>query len=295
MNIGAKFDRFLENIQLTDAQIADAKSKHEKVRDILKRHYYMPGYSSQTSVLIGSYGKSTACRPPTDVDILFIMPTYLFSKYNTYGTNGPSRLLQDVKEVIRASYPNTALSGDGQVVVVSFSENFRVEVAPVFKFDYSDLFTTPDTHEGGSWKSSNPTAEKNNIISCNAISDGKATHLIKMMKVWKHVCNVPIKSLVLELLSVDFVKQWMYRDKTSFFYDYLVRDFFDYLVLKKNSYVIVPGINEFINVGNEWVSKATTAVENAKVACSYEVESSESADISANIFWKRIFGDFFKG
>ena len=87
----------------------------------------------------------------------------------------------------------------------------------------------------------------------------------------------------------------MYRDKTSFFYDYLVRDFFDYLVLKKNSYVIVPGINEFINVGNEWVSKATTAVENAKVACSYEVESSESADISANIFWKRIFGDFFKG
>lgn len=295
MNVGAKFDRFLSNIQLTDAQIVDAHSKHERVRDVLKRHYYMPGYSGLTSVLIGSYGKDTSCRPPTDVDILFIMPSYLFSKYNTYGTNGPSRLLQDIKEVLRATYPNTTMSGDGQVVVVSFSGSFRVEVAPVFRLDYSDVFSTPNTHGGGSWKTTNPTAEKNNITSCNAISGGKATHLIKMIKVWKHVCNVPIKSFVLELLSVDFVKQWTYRDKTSFYYDYLVRDFLDYLILKKNSYVIIPGINEFLNIGDEWVSKATTALDNAKTACLNEAESSETADITANIFWKKIFGDFFKG
>ena len=73
MDIGAKFERFLSNIQLTDAQIADAQTKHEGVRKALRNFYYPQVFFGTISILIGSYGKNTACRPPKDVDTLFIM------------------------------------------------------------------------------------------------------------------------------------------------------------------------------------------------------------------------------
>ena len=74
MDVGAKFERFLTNIQLTDRQKEDAQTKHNRVRKTLQDHYYPASYTGTTSVLIGSYAKKTAVRPPTDVDILFIIP-----------------------------------------------------------------------------------------------------------------------------------------------------------------------------------------------------------------------------
>ena len=295
MNVGAKFDRFLSNIQLTDAQLEDAQSKHERVRDALKRHYYSTEWTGPTSILIGSYGKATACRPPTDVDILFIMPTNLFDKYNKPYINNQSQLLQDVKNVLKDTYPDTTMRADGQVVVVSFSGSFTVEVIPVFKSNNPDIYYTPDTHNGGSWKTTNPVAEKNNITSCNAISSGKATHMIKMSKVWKHVCSVPIKSIALELVCVEFVKQWQHRDKTSVYYDYMVRDFFEFLLARKSGFLAIPGIIESCYLDDAWESKANTALDNAKNACSYEAQEGDTNNIYANIYWKRLFGDFFSG
>src|SRR4030067_795296 len=112
VDAGAKFNRFLSNIQLTDAQIADAQSKHEGIRKALRNYYYQPGYTGTISILIGSYGKKTACRPPTDVDILFIIPPHLYEQYNNASYNGQSQLLQDVKSVLKATYPNTDMRGD---------------------------------------------------------------------------------------------------------------------------------------------------------------------------------------
>jgi tRNA nucleotidyltransferase (CCA-adding enzyme) len=160
MHVGAKFDRFISNIQLTDSQLEDAQSKHERIRDVLRKHYYSSGWTGPISILIGSYGKSTACRPPKDVDILFIMPSSLFERYNRPFTNNQSQLLQDVKDVLKDTYSSTTMRADGQVVVVSFSGSFTVEVIPVFKSNNPDIYYTPDTHNGGSWKTTNPAAEK---------------------------------------------------------------------------------------------------------------------------------------
>jgi hypothetical protein len=295
MNVGAKFERFLSNIQLTEAQLEDAQSKHERVRDVLKKHYYSSGWTGPTSILIGSYGKGTACRPPTDVDILFIMPSNLFEKYNRPYTNNQSQLLQDVKDVLKVTYPSTTMRADGQVVVVSFSGSFTVEVIPVFRSNNPDTYYTPDTHNGGSWKTTNPAAEKNNITTCNAISAGKATHMIKMSKVWRHVCNVPIKSLAVELVCVEFVKQWEYRDKSTTYYDWMVRDFFPFILARKGGVLAIPGINEYCYIGDAWESRANTALDNAKSACGYEALEGDSNNTNANNYWKKTFGDFFTG
>ena len=295
MYVGAKFDRFISNIQLTDAQLAEAKRKHEGVRDALKSAYYPASYSGTTSILIGSYGKGTACRPPNDVDILFIMPDYLFNKYDSSSFNGQSQLLQDIKAVLLKTYPNTAMRADGQVVVVSFTGSFSVEVIPVFNAWTKGLYYTPDTHNGGSWKTTNPSAEKANITLANLVSDGKATHLIKMMKVWVYNRSVPIKSLALELICVDFINQWPYKDKTSGWYDWMIRDFILHLLLRINGSKQIPGISEFCLFGSEWESKALSARDRAIKACDYEKIESPEADKLATEEWQKIFGYFFLG
>ena len=49
--------------------------------------------------------------------------------------------MQRVKEVIKETYPRTIVRGDGQVVVVSFS-NYQIEVCPCFS-ENDGSFTYP--------------------------------------------------------------------------------------------------------------------------------------------------------
>ena len=111
-----RFNQFLSNIQLTKAQLEDAITKHNGVRQTLHEAYYSSAYKSlterqlelaiyksrvieayiksdvqldegykyRTSLLVGSYGKNTAIAPPSDIDILFELPASEFSRYDSY-------------------------------------------------------------------------------------------------------------------------------------------------------------------------------------------------------------------
>lgn len=289
--VGAKFDRFLSNIQLTKAQSDDAITKHTGVRKVLHAAYYTAPYDGSTSILVGSYGKDSAVRPPSDIDILFRMPSSLFNRYDASSGNGQSQLLQDVKTVLKKTYPTTDMRADGQVVVVPFT-SFAVEVLPVFDRPLGG-YSTPDTHSGGSWKVTNPAAEMKRLTDSNKRSGGKAIHLLRMMKVWKRACNVPIKSFAIELMAVDFLATWQYYDKTSLYYDYMVRDFFGYILQRVRCSSQVPGTTGTLAFGDEWQSRAESAFDRAKKACTYEAD--QEKDKLATEEWKKIFGDLFQG
>ena len=73
MAIHQQFERFHQNIRLTQAQREDARRKYTGVCQCLHDHYYEEEYSENTALLIGSYGKNTNIRPPRDVDVIFIV------------------------------------------------------------------------------------------------------------------------------------------------------------------------------------------------------------------------------
>jgi hypothetical protein len=66
--------------------------------------------------------------------MIFIWSPDLYKRYNNnnYTYNGQSVLLQAVKNSIKNRYPRTDVRGDGQVVVVPFSDGMRFEVVPAF-------------------------------------------------------------------------------------------------------------------------------------------------------------------
>jgi hypothetical protein len=97
----------------------------------LNRHYYGLTSDTEHSFLIGSRRKDTAVRPPRDVDLYFLLPPDVYGRFQGHLWNRQSALLQEVKDILSDRYPNTDMSGDGQVVLVRF-ETYSVEVVPAF-------------------------------------------------------------------------------------------------------------------------------------------------------------------
>ncbi|MCM2417664.1 nucleotidyltransferase [Streptomyces sp. RKAG293] len=289
MPTGSRFDRFISNIAVTSTELTDAKTKLNGVGSKLHSRYYGTTYDGSTVKLIGSYGKQTQVRPPRDVDILFIMPVAEYHRYSSYSGNGQSQLLQDIKAVIQQRYPTTdKIRGDGQVVVVPFSGGHTVELLPAWHSN--GKFIIPNTHNGGSWKLVDHDAEIANIADSDTATNGQTRSLIEMMKIWQANCAVPIKSLVLELRAVNFLKDWEHRGKGSTYYDYMVRDFLEELIKHANATCKIPGIDEKYNYGDDWLSKAEMALGRAKKACNYEPD-----DVWATEEWQKIFGFQYAG
>jgi hypothetical protein len=288
MTVSDRFEKFLGNITLTDVQLADGKTKHEGIITCLNKHYYGSTSATSNARLVGSWGKYTRIRPPRDIDVLFALPYSVYQRFEQRPGNKQSQLLQEVKGVLGSTYPRTDISGDRHVVLVPF-ESFSVEVVPAFLLK-SEQFWVCDTDSGGRYKTFDPTAELNHLVNSDKATAGNTRHLVRMMKCWQAVCNVPLKSFWIELLVVEFLSKWANSGKTTVYYDWMVRDFLGYLSLQAPwASVIVPGTNELIPLGDKWKSKAESAHGRAKTAVEYEANG---LPYDAGVEWQKIFGTY---
>ena len=237
-------------------------------------------------MLIGSWGKFTTVRPPRDIDILFLLPPDVYWRYEKRTNNRQSQLLQEVKGVLTQTYSQTTMRGDGQVVVVPFA-SVDVEVAPGFRFSDGSIGVC-DTSGQGQYKTSTAEAEANDLAAWDTACNGNALALVRIMKQWQDECNVPMKSFHLERLAIEFLRGWPYRQRDLFWYDWMVRDFFAFLIGRANGFFFMPVTYEIIFLGDEWLSRAKTAYNNAAKACNYEYWNLEPW---AGQEWQKIFGN----
>ncbi len=164
-----RFRTFLENLQITAAQVEDGETKHKGVVSCLNRKYFGNAHETDNRLLIGSWGKRTRVRPPRDIDILFILPVSVYWRFDERAGNKQSQLLQEIRDVIRVTYPATDISGDGQVVVIPFN-TYSVEVAPAFHRQGGG-FLICDTTNDGRYKHVDPVAE----LAVLDLADGSLT------------------------------------------------------------------------------------------------------------------------
>ena len=284
------FEEFLGELELSLLDRNTADGKADRVAKSLAAKYYPnQDFNPNWYLKVGSYGKGVAAKPRTDLDMLFILPWHVYPRIEGLFGNRQSQLLQEVKRALQITFPRTDLRGDGQVVIAPF-DTYDVEVVPAFRFE-DGSFITAHTADGGSWLISNPLAEYQVISATDSISAGKATHLIKMLKAWKREWNVEIKSISLEVLATAFVSQWEYRQQTLYYYDWLMRDFFAFMLQYVNGRTQVRGTQEWIDLGDCWRAKCQKAYAQALQACQYE---RTDEDISATFEWQRVFATQFK-
>jgi Second Messenger Oligonucleotide or Dinucleotide Synthetase domain len=280
-----RFAQFHRNVLLTQQQRTDAFTKRGSVVSCLNRAYYDTSSPTDHSFLIGSWGKDTATRPPRDVDLYFLLPAAVYHRFQKYAWVAQSALLQEVKDHLATTFSDTSIRGDRQVVVVKFG-TITVEVAPAFALDGGGYLIC-DTTNGGRYTKTNPWAEVAVLDVVDAETAGNLRPLIRMLKAWQANCAVDIKSFHLELLATQFLLQCDWRLKDWFYFDWITRDFFEFLARRPNWVITVPGTTKTIQLGDAWQSRAQTALGRARRACELERDNHVQA---AGEEWQKIFG-----
>jgi hypothetical protein len=281
-----RFKAALKNLTLTDPQVIAGFGKSSGVAASLNRHYWDESDGAKNRLVVGSWGKNTAIRPPTDIDQLHVMPVSVYHDFNRKQGNIQSQLLQEVKNVLLNSYGQTNMRGDGQVVVVSFN-SITIEVVPAFPAQGGGYLTC-DTNSGGSWKHIYPEAEIEILAANDQTYNGNLRKLTKLLKRWKRECNVPIKSFHIEQLVKEYLDLSGYSKQDEFWFDWLIRDALGYMVGRAGQSFWMPGSNlELIQLGDEWKPRAETAHARAIKACQYEYDNME---VSAGLEWQKLFG-----
>ncbi|WP_457391315.1 SMODS domain-containing nucleotidyltransferase [Roseateles sp. P5_E1] len=290
IHVTKRFSTFLGNLELTASQEVDGWTKIYGVVSCLNSAYY--GSNSQTdhAFLIGSWAKGTQVRPPRDVDLYFLLPVDVYHRFEKYaaGVNKQSALLQEVKAKLLASYPTSNIKGDGPVVLAGFT-SYSVEVVPAFLYsDEERSYYVCDTKNGGSYMKTMPLHEVDAITAADGRTAGNARRLIRMLKAWQAWCSVPIKSFYLELLAIEFLDQCEWRGKGYFYYDWISRDFFKWVITKANTHLWAPGTYQMLWLGEAWKSRAESAYARAAKACEFE-RSNDMAN--AGDEWQKIYGN----
>jgi len=280
-----RFSQFLSNLEITPTQRRDGDTKHGGVRDCLNRHYWGTSSGTANSFLIGSWGKGTQVRPPRDVDVLFLLPAAVYHRFQQRGGNRQSDLLQEVKGVIASTYSQTTMRGDGQVIVINFGTT-KVELSPGFRCTDGSIIIC-DTNTGGSYKTSTAEAELHELSASDTRWNGNTRALIRMLKQWQREHNVPLKSFQIERLAIQFLATWPNSQYDVFWYDWMVRDFFSYLMMQANTHLVMPGTGELIWLGSDWLVRAERAYKHAVSACENESGNYEAL---AGGDWQKIFG-----
>ena len=226
-------------------------------------------------------------------DMVFELPSQLYFQYDGYTGNGQSALLQQVKNSIQKTYSSTNIGGDGQVVVVQFQDGMTFEVVPVF-VNKSDSYTYPDANAGGSWKTTNPRPEIDAIRYRNTLTNYNLIPLCRMMRSWKNNWDVPMGGLLIDTLAYQFIENYAYSDKSYLYYDFICRDFFDYMASQdsEQTHWKAPGSGQYVYRKGLFEWKARRCCNLAIEAIGYETESPKK-EWSAKQKWREIFGSSF--
>lgn len=289
MSVADWFSTFCSAIAVSD--LSTVRHRYRSIARRLNQDYWDWENDNAFSRYVGSFGRGTAAGTTSDVDMLFELPSSMYSQYDSRAVNGQSALLQAIRNSIRRTYSSTEIGGDGQVVVVSFSYGARFEVLPVFKND-DDTFTYPDANDGGRWRVCDPKAEIDAMRRRNNECNGNLRRLCRMMRAWKDAWSVPISGLLIDTLAYQFIDTWSEKNKSYLFYDWLSRDFFEYMAdcNATQSYWLAPGSARYAWRDNGFEFKAKRCYNIAKEAIAHE---GNGQLWSAKRKWRDIYGTYF--
>jgi hypothetical protein len=223
------------------------------------------------------------------MDVIFQLPYSEYVKYDEYSGNGQSALLQAVKRSIEKTYSTTNIRADGQVIQVPFNDGLTFEVVPAF-VNKDESFTFPNANDGGSWKITNPRPEIAAIRERNIAANGNLIPLCRMMRDWKNKWSVPIGGLLIDTLAYQFIENWEHRDKSYVYYDFMCRDFFQWMANQSETqeWWRAPGSGQYVRGKGLFQYKAKRCYNLAVEAIEHEM-ANPKREWSAKQKWREIF------
>jgi hypothetical protein len=196
---------------------ATISNRYHEITKAVNREFRSSTSDTMYSLYVGSYGRGTAIDT-SDIDILLELPESEYKRYDMARGNGQSRLIQAVKNAVLTHYPSTNIHGDGQVVVVTFSDGMKIELLPAFKnqnYWGTVSYTYPDANMGGNWKSTNPKAEQDAMRQKNATSNGLLFDTCKQIRYVRDNYNSSyhLSGIVIDTFVYDNIGSWRWLNE----------------------------------------------------------------------------------
>ncbi|MBM7554445.1 nucleotide-binding domain-containing protein [Thalassobacillus pellis] len=265
MGIEKAFEEFIDYLQ--DIEFKDKEKRMKRITKKLNKAYYNGNESEEEHfLLVGSLGRKTAIKGVSDVDIAFVFPEEIYRKYDARKNNGQSDLLQDVKTTLSELASRTIVRGDGQVVVLEFTD-YEVELCPYFYKD-EESYLYPNSNNGGSWQVTKPIPEITKSEIMMNESDGNFQNVCNLMRAWKNKQGFKFGGLLIDTLVYKFFLENPHNYKADFSdYTQLLKDLFYYLkgLNKDQKYWLAVGSNQRVfNKEGKFVAKAKNAYNKIK-------------------------------
>jgi hypothetical protein len=226
MSVEKAFQKLHENLVVDNEDEIFRKIK--RIVNTLNKSLYDTESETDHSYIIGSFGRDTAIKGISDLDVIFSLPDDFYNRYHSYESNGQSALLQQIRSIIQTTYPQTDIRGDGQVVVIQFT-GFKVELCPAF-LETDDTFTYADSNDGGCWKTTKPLQEIKAVEELNELSEQTYVELCRFVRAWKNKFGLKIGGLLIDTWCYDFLSLHTQFHKSGYaLYPEIIKDFFNYL------------------------------------------------------------------
>jgi predicted nucleotidyltransferase len=290
MSVDDYFSTFCTNLRMSSETVDSIQYRYHQITKRINSDYRNSTSETANSLYVGSYGRGTEIWT-SDIDIIVQLPYSTYEKFNGYSSNGQSALLQEVKGVLQKTYSTSFIKSDGQVIGINFTDGINFEIVPAF-INNSGSFTYPDSNDGGSWKTTDPRDEIAAMNLRNSETNKNLKRLCRMARAWKNLRNVSMSGILIDTLAYKFIGEWDYKEKSYLYYDYLSRDFFNYLksIDSSQSYWHAPGSGRLVWKIDNFQSEAKKAYDNAIDAIAYE---NNSESYSARQKWREIYGTKF--
>ena len=288
VGIGERFKTFCERLTIDNR--SDVSARYKAITKRLNKDFWGSESETDNSFYTGSYGRGTAARGCSDIDVIMALPSDVYYQYDKHKNNGQSALLQAVRDSILKTYSSTAVGADGQVVAVSFTGGMVFEIVPAFACD-DGTYTFPNSNGGGAWRSTNPKPEIKAIGDLNTLTKGNMVNLARMVRKWRDANGVNLGGLLVDTLCYNFLSDWTSKDKGYLYYDFMTRDFFEFLAKEDDNkaYWLAPGSRQQANRKGPFSRAAKTAQNHAITAIAHDNKGEEW---SANKEWGAIYGSF---
>lgn len=287
MSLETDFEIFIGNLEPTN--ISEMEITVGEIAKKLNKNYYdLDSDKISHMYIVGSVGRGTAIKGVSDLDILFDLPVEVFKRFDAYKEKKQSSLLQEVKNVLKERYPNTDISGDGQVVVINFNK-YTVELVPGFK-QSDDKFKYPDTNNGGSWKYTDPLPEISESKKTAEDTDNNFKYIANMLRAWKNKQGFKFGGLLIDTITYKFLNEKTdYRNIGFDSYLDMTKALFEYIkdLNKDQSYWYAIGSNQQVyNCDNgKFITKAEKAYKKIKDL------TANSSDVNKKL--RQVFGTQF--
>lgn len=280
------FTKLDENLNLDPFVRQRAQTLHNTIRDDLAKTGLIAG-----SFLQGSFARKTMLKPLKDVDIVCLLPDYMWELLR--GPDGPGKAMESFKAPIANRWPDVQFDvGDepaGKALRLTFTGvDFTIDLVPAFDTD-NDYVLIGDRFER-TWEPSNTRIQLKGVSDRNQATEGRFVHQVREVKaLTKHQELDFVSGIVAESLAYAVIGRKM-LDKGA------VAAVLEYAKDAVKGSVLEPAGEDDVTAkwtGEERETAARVYAEaSRKAAEALRLERAGDMDGAIGV-WHSLFGDAF--